>query len=31
MDSHNWDGTLNGGGIPIRVRGNSGHVTLNFD
>jgi hypothetical protein len=31
MDSHTWDGTLNGGGIPVRVRGNSGHVTLTFD
>jgi hypothetical protein len=31
MDSHNWEGTLNGGGVPVRVRGSSGHVTLNFE
>ena len=31
MDNHNLNGTLNGGGIPVRVSGNSGHVTLNFE
>ena len=30
MDNHNLDGTLNGGGVPVRVSNNSGHVTLNF-
>jgi DUF4097 and DUF4098 domain-containing protein YvlB len=30
MDNHNLEGTLNGGGVPVRVSGNSGHVTLNF-
>ncbi|HET6252769.1 MAG TPA: hypothetical protein VFE32_01780 [Puia sp.] len=31
MDNHNMNGTLNGGGIPVRVSGNSGHVTLTFE
>jgi hypothetical protein len=31
MDNHNLNGTLNGGGVPVRVSGNSGHVTLNFE
>lgn len=30
MDNHNWNGTLNGGGVPVRISGNSAHVTLNF-
>ena len=30
MDNHNLEGTLNGGGVPVRVSGNSGHVTINF-
>jgi hypothetical protein len=30
MDNHNLEGTLNGGGVPVRVSGNSGHVTLSF-
>jgi len=30
MDEHSIEGTLNGGGIPIKVRGSSGHVTLSF-
>lgn len=30
MDEHSIDGTLNGGGIPIKVHGSSGHVTLSF-
>jgi hypothetical protein len=31
MDNHNLNGTLNGGGVPVRVSGNSGHVTLSFE
>jgi DUF4097 and DUF4098 domain-containing protein YvlB len=31
MDNHNLNGTLNGGGVPIRISGNSGHVTINFE
>jgi len=31
MDNHNLDGTLNGGGIPVRISGSSSHVTLNFE
>ena len=31
MDNHNMNGTLNGGGIPVRISGNSGHVTLSFE
>jgi DUF4097 and DUF4098 domain-containing protein YvlB len=31
MDNHNLEGTLNGGGIPVRISGNSGHVTLSFE
>ena len=30
MDNHSLDGTLNGGGVPVRVSNSSGHVTLNF-
>jgi hypothetical protein len=30
FDSHHIDGTLNGGGIPVRVDGNSGEVHLSF-
>src|SRR6185312_7083775 len=30
MDNHNLEGTLNGGGVPIKVSGNGGHVTLSF-
>lgn len=31
MDNHNLEGTLNGGGIPVRVSNSSGHVTLAFE
>lgn len=31
MDNHNMDGTLNGGGVPVKVRGSSGNVTLSFE
>lgn len=31
MDNHNLEGTLNGGGIPVRISGSSSHVTLNFE
>lgn len=30
MDNHNMQGTLNGGGVPVRISGNSGHVTISF-
>jgi hypothetical protein len=30
FDEHHIDGTLNGGGIPVRVDGNSGEVHLSF-
>ena len=30
VDEHHIDGTLNGGGIPVRVDGNSGEVHLSF-
>lgn len=30
MDNHNMKGTLGGGGVPVRISGNSGHVTLSF-
>jgi hypothetical protein len=30
FDTHHIDGTLNGGGIPVRVDGNSGEVHLSF-
>jgi hypothetical protein len=30
MDNHNLEGTLNGGGVPVKVSNNSGHVTLSF-
>ena len=30
FDEHHIDGTLNGGGIPVRVDGNSGEVHLTF-
>ena len=31
FDEHHIDGTLNGGGIPVRVDGNSGEVHLSFN
>jgi hypothetical protein len=31
MDNHNLEGTLNGGGVPVRVSGSSSHVTLSFE
>jgi hypothetical protein len=31
MDNHNLEGTLNGGGIPVRISGSSSHVTLSFE
>lgn len=30
IDNRSIAGTLNGGGIPVKVSGNSGHVELNF-
>jgi hypothetical protein len=30
MDNHNLEGTLNGGGVPVKVSNSSGHVTLSF-
>jgi len=30
MDNHNLEGTLNGGGVSVRVSGEGGHVTLSF-
>jgi hypothetical protein len=30
FDEHHIDGTLNGGGVPVRVDGNSGDVHLSF-
>lgn len=31
LDEHHIDGALNGGGIPVRVDGNSGEVHLSFN
>jgi hypothetical protein len=31
INDHNLEGTLNGGGVPVRISGNSGHVTLSFE
>jgi hypothetical protein len=30
VDEHHIDGSLNGGGIPVRVDGNGGEVHLSF-
>jgi hypothetical protein len=30
VDNHNLEGTLNGGGVPVKVSNSAGHVTLSF-
>jgi hypothetical protein len=31
VNDHNLEGTLNGGGVPVRITGSSSHVTLSFE